>query len=285
MPGFNDAHVHFLSGARNLQNLELSAETTVDGIFRRVAEFAESHPERNWLLGRGWFYAVFPEGMPHRDLLDRVVADRPIALEAYDSHTTWVNGAALLRLGIADATPDPPRGEIQRDAAGRATGILKETAIELVEHAMPARSSAEDLDCLTQAARRAHQCGLTSVQEAGASLDDFALYDELPSSGRPMVRIRLGQRMAPGYSMADLERRLEECEEVAFPRREDSWISKAFADGVVESGTAAMLAPYDGMKAEQSGAFGHAQWERGELGEAVRVADRRGRQVQIHAIG
>lgn len=131
-------------------------------------------------------------------MLDRVVPDRPIAVEAYDSHTTWVNGAALLLLGIADDTPDPTRGEIQRDAAGRATGILKEKAMELVEHAMPARSSAEDLDCLAEAARRAHECGLTSVQEAGASLDEFALYDELRSSGRPMVRIRLSQRMAPG---------------------------------------------------------------------------------------
>src|SRR5439155_1013857 len=184
MPGFNDAHVHFLMGARNLRNLELSGETTVDGILKRVADFAQAHNDRDWLLGRGWFYAVFPGGMPHRELLDRVVPDRPMAIEAYDSHTTWVNSAALARLGITDDTADPPRGEIQRDGAGHPTGIVK-----------------------------------------------------------------------------------------------------AFADGVIETGTAAMLAPYEGKRASDPGALGHPQWEPGELREAIRVADAAGWQVQVHAIG
>jgi predicted amidohydrolase YtcJ len=78
-------------GARYLQNLELSEETTVDGVVRRIAEFARAYPDRAWLLGRGWFYAVFPNGMPDRALLDQVVPDRPMAIEAYDSHTTWAS--------------------------------------------------------------------------------------------------------------------------------------------------------------------------------------------------
>src|SRR6202040_1699208 len=116
VPGFNDAHVHFLMGARYLQGLELSAETTVDGLLRRIAEFAAGHAGQEWLMGRGWFYGVFPSGMPDRGLLDSVVPERPMAIEAYDSHTTWVNSAALARMGITEDTPDPPRGEIQRDA-------------------------------------------------------------------------------------------------------------------------------------------------------------------------
>jgi predicted amidohydrolase YtcJ len=289
MPGFNDAHVHFLMGARNLHNLELSAETTVDGILGRIAEFAGAHPDRDWLLGRGWFYGVFPGGMPDRALLDGVVPGRPVAIEAYDSHTTWINSAALSRLGITDDTRNPPRGEIRRDGAGRATGILVESAMELVDATLPPRSIAQDIESLTAAARLAFRHGLTSVQEAGAGRKQFEIYRALRESGHPMVRIRLGLRMEPGLTMAAWERRLADDEATALPHRSDRWISagivKAFADGVIESGTAVMLAPYEGMKAGQPGALGYPQWEPGELAAAVRVADRRGWQIQVHAIG
>jgi predicted amidohydrolase YtcJ len=289
LPGFNDAHVHFLMGARNLQNLELSAETTVERILQRVAEFARGHPDREWLLGRGWFYAVFPGGMPDRALLDSVVPDRPAAIEAYDSHTTWVNSPALARLGITDDTPNPPRGEIQRDKAGRAIGILKEAAMELVDRALPPRTLSQDVDSLATAASLAFRHGLTSVQEAGGGLKQFEIYRALRASGRPMVRIRLGQRMEPGLTMPEWERQLAEYEAAVLPHRGDPWISagivKAFADGVIETGTAEMLAPYEGLTAGQPGALGYPQWEPGELAAAVRVADRRGWQIQVHAIG
>jgi predicted amidohydrolase YtcJ len=261
----------------------------VDGILRRVGEFARAHGDRDWLLGRGWFYAVFPGGMPHRDLLDRVVPDRPVAIEAYDGHTTWVNSVGLARLGITNATTDPPRGEIQRDAAGRASGILKEAAMELVDRALPSPTMAQDIESLAQAARLAHRSGLTSVQEAGADPEQFAIYEALRATGRPMVRIRLGLRLEPGVPSADWERRLIEYEELALPHRSDAWISagivKAFADGVIESGTAVMLEPYEGMSPGDEGARGYPQWHPGELEEAVRIADGRGWQVQIHAIG
>jgi predicted amidohydrolase YtcJ len=227
--------------------------------------------------------------MPHRDLLDRVVPDQPVAIEAYDGHTTWVNTAALGQLGITNDTANPPRGEIQRDAAGHATGILKEAAMELVDSALPPPTVVQDVESLVRAARLAHQHGLTSVQEAGAGPEQFRIYEALRAAGHPMVRIRLGLRIESGVPMADWERRLTEYEALTLPNHGDAWISagivKAFADGVIESGTAAMLAPYDGMGATDEGARGYPQWEPGELAEAVRVADARGWQVQIHAIG
>jgi predicted amidohydrolase YtcJ len=276
-------------GARNLANLELAEETTVDGVLRRITEFSRAHPDREWLLGRGWFYAVFPKGMPDRALLDQVVPERPMAIEAYDSHTTWVNSAALRRLGITDDTQNPPRGEIQRDSAGRATGILKETAMELVDPALPKRTIAQDVESLASAANLAFRHGLTSVQEAGGGRKQFEIYRALHASGRPLIRIRIGLRMDPGQTMADWERRLEEYEAASRPHRDDPWISagivKAFADGVIETGTAAMLAPYEGLTAGQPGALGFPYWEPGELQAAVRVADGRGWQIQVHAIG
>ena len=289
MPGFNDAHVHFRMGARSLRNLDLSEAGTSQEILRRIAAFARAHPERDWLVGRGWFYAAFPGGLPTRQLVDAVVPDRPVVLEAFDGHTTWVNTAALQRVGITRETPDPPRGEICRDSSGEATGVLKEAAMELADRAVPPPSPGEDLKALAEAMRLASAAGLTSVQEAEARIDEFAIYDALQSAANQSLRIRIALVVQPGHSVADLQNRLEEWESVAFPRRNDAWISagilKAFADGVIESGTAAMLAPYEGIAASDPGALGAPQWEAGELDQFVRVADAHGWQVQIHAVG
>lgn len=289
LPGFNDAHVHFRSGARNLANLELSSETTVEGVLNRIREFGRSHPEREWLTGRGWFYAVFPGGMPDRELLDRALPDRPAAIEAYDVHCTWVNSIGLERLGISGKTPDPPRGEIVRDREGRPTGIFKEAAMELVERQLPQPTRAQDLDSLGRAMAMALSQGITGVQEAGTAIEEFELYDALAETGRARLRVRLGQQMEPGLSITEWDKRLAAWEPLAFGRRHHPWVAggivKGFADGVVESETAMMLAPYEARRAGSPGALGRPQWEPGELAEAVRVADARGWQIQVHAIG
>ncbi|HYS28479.1 MAG TPA: amidohydrolase [Candidatus Limnocylindria bacterium] len=288
-PGFNDAHQHLRMGAHQLPNLDLSAETTVDGIRGRIAAFAQAHPNRPWITGRGWFYHVFPGGFPSRALLDSLIPDRPAAFESYDAHTTWVNSAALARLQITTETPDPAGGQIVREAGGDATGILKERAMELVDRALPAVSVAEDLDLLQQAMRLANQYGVTSIQDAGVPVEQFAIYDTLRAAGMMSVRLRLAQHLEPGRSLHDVERALADWEEVAFPRRRDPWlrggILKAFLDGVVESRTAALLAPYEGAAPDDPAACGHPRWEVGEFREVVRMADRRGWQVQAHAIG
>ena len=288
-PGFNDAHQHLRMGAHQLPNLDLSAETTVDGIRSRIAAFARAHPNRPWITGRGWFYHVFPGGFPSRALLDSLIPDRPAAFESYDAHTTWVNTAALAHLQITTGTPDPAGGQIVRDTSGEATGILKETAMELVDRVLPAVSPAEDLELLRQAMRLANQHGVTSVQDAGVPVEQFAIYDKLRAAGVMSVRLRLAQHLEPGRSLHDVERALADWEEVAFPRRRDPWLRggvlKAFLDGVVESRTAALLAPYEGAAQDDPTARGHPRWEADEFRGVVLIADRRGWQVQAHAIG
>ncbi len=288
-PGLNDAHQHIYNGARHLANLDLSSETSMDGVLGRIADFARANPEREWVHGRGWLYAAFPGGFPDLSLLDRVVPDRPAAFESYDMHTTWVNTAALARLGITRGTSDPPGGQIMRDALGAATGILKETAMELVERALPPLSEEAQLDLLQQAMQLAARHGLTSVQDACLPPMPFAPFEKLRQRGQPMLRVRLSRIMKPGQSMTDWEKRLVEYEDDAFPRRNDLWlrggILKTFMDGVVESRTASLLAPYEGIAAGQPGAMGHPRWEPGEFEASLLIADRRGWQVQAHAIG
>jgi predicted amidohydrolase YtcJ len=287
-PGLNDAHQHLHNGARQLANLDLSGETSVAGILGRIAQFARANPEREWVNGRGWFYGEFPGGFPDRILLDSVVADRPAAFGSYDMHTMWVNSAALARMGIAKDTPDPAGGQIVRNQRGEATGILKETAMELVDRVLPAMSAAAELDLLQQAMQLAVRHGLTSVQDACLPAMPFESFEQLRQRVTGL-RVRLSRIMVPGQSMADWEKRLAQYEEGAFPRWGDSWlrggILKTFMDGVVESRTASMLAPYEEARVGQPGATGHPRWEPGEFEAALLIADRRGWQVQAHAIG
>src|SRR6185436_7728206 len=91
LPGFNDAHAHLLSGGLSLDQVDLSEATTIDAVKETIRAWAESHPERDWIVGRGWYYQTFATGLPTRQLLDSLVPNRPAYLIAYDGHTGWAN--------------------------------------------------------------------------------------------------------------------------------------------------------------------------------------------------
>lgn len=267
LPAFNDAHVHFLMGSRSLGELDLHGAETQSEVERRILSYASARTSARtdrWIVGRGWFYSAFPGGMPDVDLLDRLVPDRPAYLESFDAHTGWANSKALDIAGIA------------------ARDVLKEAAMLLVTRHVPKRTTAEELEALQAGMALAASRGIGSVQEAGEGQDQVSLWSALQDAGRLRLRVRLAFDMVPGLDMTGWASRLEEYREVA--RGATGWITcgilKAFADGVVESRTASMLEPY-----ADSDSRGHPLWEDGELREAVRIADRAGWQVQVHAIG
>jgi predicted amidohydrolase YtcJ len=265
LPAFNDAHVHFLMASRSLGELDLFGAETPAEVERRVAEYAARH-QGPWVVGRGWFYSAFPGGMPTLELLDRLIPDRPAYLESFDAHTGWANTKALALSGVSSG------------------GVLKEAAMLGVTRHIPARSRDQDLEALRAGMRVAAEHGIGSVQEAGEGQDELELWEQLREADELTVRVRLAFDMTPGLEAATWKSRLDEYEELARPGRNNRWIStgilKAFADGVVESRTAAMLEPYEGSTGR-----GEPLWAADELREAVRVADARGWQVQVHAIG
>ncbi len=136
--------------------------------------------------------------MPTREQLDAVVPDRPAYFECFDGHSGWANSRALDAAGISDETLDPPDGRIVRDAAGRATGALKERAVELVDRMLPVPGEAEMPDLLERALRRAAELGITSVQDAWGRPEDLRLLRRLASDGRLPLRVRLALDMLPG---------------------------------------------------------------------------------------
>jgi predicted amidohydrolase YtcJ len=278
MPALNDAHVHFMMGSRSLGDIDLAGADTQAEIERRIRDFVAARPAREWVVGRGWVYSAFPGGMPGIDALDRLAPDRPAYLESYDAHTAWVNSRALAIAGLRAA-----------DAGGAPAGILKESAMQSVRRHLPRPTTEEVLEALRSGMRLAASHGIASVQEAGHGLQQIELYQALLERGELTMRIRLAFDMEPGHDTAEWERRLELYREAADAVPSNNWIGtgilKAFADGVVESGTAALLQPYADMSHADPGAFGSPLWERGELANAIRVADARGWQIQVHAIG
>ena len=282
MPGFDDAHMHLRDGAISLERLDLFGMTTLDVVQAAIADYAAERPAQPWIAGRGWLYAAFPGGMPTREQLDAVVPDRPAYFECFDGHSGWANSRALDAAGISSETPDPPDGRIVRDAAGRATGALKERAIELVDRMLPVPREAEMPDLLERALRRAAELGITAVQDAWGRPEDLRLLRRLASDGRLPLRVRLALDMPPAGD--GFVERLDEFEalraEVPDTARLRTGILKSFLDGVVEARTAYLLEPYPGTDAR-----GDPRWDDGALRQAVAIAHARGWQVELHAIG
>ena len=287
MPGIIDSHIHFLDGSLSLDQLNLDDAYTSGEIQQRVREFAAAHPDRAWLLGRGWLYDAFkPSGLPTKQILDEVVPDRPVVLECYDGHSVWVNSKALLLARISKDTPDPQQagivvGTIVRDpATGEATGVLKEEAMALVRNVIPQPSHDEKLRALRAGLRAANHHGLTSVLNASGSIEEMDLYDELRRRGELTVRMTTALMMEPQFDEKTLAQY-----EAGRRRFHDEWVRagvvKAFMDGVIESHTAAMIEPYSDDP-KLSGSMNYAP---DQFRANVLELDRRHFQVITHAIG
>ena len=282
LPGFTDCHIHFMEGSLGLLHVDLNGAATVAEIRKRVSAYAVAHPREEWILGMGWTYPAFaPSGMPDRRLLDEVVLDRPVLLEAYDGHTSWANSKALAVAGITRETPDPPNGKIIRDEKGEATGALLEAAGGLVSKFAPKPTRDERLAALRKGLHEANRVGLVRVHSAGGDFEWLDLYDELRLNGELTVRQYIAYRLNPPELTPAAIEKAEQARRIY----RDDWIAagavKTMLDGVVEAHTAAMLAPYSDDPTKSGALF----WDPAKYQQAVVELDRRGFQIFTHAIG
>lgn len=283
-PGFNDSHIHMLSGALSLERVDLIEAASLDAVQASIRRFAAENPRAPWVLGRGWLYGSFPGGMPTKEQLDAVVKDRPAYMECYDGHSGWANSRALALAGVTRRTKDPRNGAIVRDPrTGEPTGALKEAAVALVESKIPTPDPAAQYALLVRAFAKLSSQGITSAQDMGygvGTLDqDVAVFERARREGTQTVRLQVGVVM----NEADFPAAIAAAKKL-MRRGSDSRLRfgamKGFVDGVIESGTAAMLSPYEGDRSS-----GHPNWSASKLNEAVTAADKEGIQVHLHAIG
>ncbi|MEW6032753.1 MAG: amidohydrolase [Bacillota bacterium] len=241
LPGFVDSHTHLGSFGLRLSLVDVDGARSLEDVCRRVAAFAADLPPGRWVRGGGWNKNAWPGGrFPTRHDLDRAAPRNPAALNSKDGHTWWVNTEGLRLLGIGRDTPDPPGGEIERDADGEPTGILKENAGMYLAKAVEQPSSEEYARCMTAAAAAANRRGLVGVHDM-AGRESLRVYQALDRAGVLTLRVwmYLPDEMLPNLSAAGLEGGFGgACVRIAG--------IKAFLDGALGSQTADMLEPYEG---------------------------------------
>jgi len=282
LPGFTDCHIHFIDGSFSLGRVNLEGAKDATDIQQRLRAYGAKHPGNDWILGRGWNYAMFPTSLPDKKYLDEVFPDRPAFLEGYDGHTYWANSKALALAQITKDTPNPPNGTIVRDPeTGEATGALKEAAQSLVAAVVPKPTRGEKLAALRAGIHWANENGLTRVHSAGGDFENFDLYDELLRHGDLTVRFYIS------YFQDPPELRAQDISAIEDARKKyaGDWLSagavKFMIDGVIESHTAAMLEPYS----DDPSLKGKLFWAADKYKSAIAELDKRNLQLFTHAIG
>jgi predicted amidohydrolase YtcJ len=283
LPGFQDAHVHTAGGGLELAQCDLHG-VEPEGYAAAVARYAADRPDVPFILGGGWVMDAFGTDGPHLAALDAVVADRPVLLESTDGHSAWVNSRALELAGLIQATPDPPRGRIERDAAGEPTGALHEAAMALVADLAPPPGQAAWEAAVERGQAHLHRLGITAWQDAAVGPEMLAAYRAVAERGRLTGRALAALRWQVEAGEAQLADLTERRRGAGVGRLRASAV-KIFADGVFENRTAAMLAPYLDGDGRPGDNLGIGMLGPDELARAVTALDGEGFDVHVHAIG
>jgi predicted amidohydrolase YtcJ len=280
LPGFNDAHVHFIDGGSHLASVQLRDAASPADFAERIRQFAAKTPKGRWITGGDWDHERWPGApLPTKELIDKFTPDHPVFVNRLDGHMSLANSAALKLAGVTRETKDPDGGLIVRDPqTGEPTGVLKDAAMSFVNAKIPDASFDEKLDAARAATEHAASLGVTSVQDMSAG-NDVGVLQTLASRGELKTRIyavsplpqwerlaRTGMRAVFGGDMLRVGG------------------LKGFADGSLGSTTALFFEPYVDAPATR-GLLGDEMFPEGEMLKRVEGADRAGLQVMIHAIG
>ena len=279
LPGFNDAHVHFLAGGFAVTNVDLRTAQSTEEMARRLGQYASRLPKGSWILGGDWDHENWPGApLPTRQMIDGLTPDHPVLVRRLDGHMVLANTLALQLAGITRETKDPPGGEIVRDASGDPTGILKDAAENLVQKVIPPKTRAQKLQAARAATEHAARCGVTSVTDMSADAD-VGLYQQLLEQGELKTRIYAARSIVSWEVLGQAGVR------AAFGSH---WLRigalKGFCDGSLGSTTALFFQPY-ADKPDTRGLLFDEMLPPGIMQRRVEAADRQGLQVMIHAIG
>ncbi len=278
-PGFNDAHIHFAGGGLSLLRVVLNNSRTLEEAKQRIAAKIRELPAGSWVLGRGWDHTLWGGEWPTRADLDTIAPSNPVFVQRVDGHVSWANSLALKKAGITRGTKAPEGGEILHDAQGEPTGILKETAGELVSKIVPEPTVEEKTRAIERAMEEARRYGITSVQD-NSGYDTTKIYRELLKQNKLTVRVAEWQDFEDSIEKLKAQR----AEFASFkddPLRLRLTALKGYVDGTLGSRTAAMLAPF----ADDPHNSGIPRRPPEELTKMIIERNKEGFQIALHAIG
>src|SRR5580698_941325 len=287
VPALGDAQVHAVAGGLEGLRCNLAGLRTRQESLAAVASYCAGLGPGDWVLGGGWTMSAFPGGLPTAADLDPVTGGRPAFLPNRDHHSAWVSTAALERAGVDARTPDPPDGRIERDAAGRPVGALHDGAMRLVADLVPPAGAAELRAGLLAAQAYLHSVGITRFQDAcvGAAAelgipDVFDTYRQAAADGALTCHVVGALWWDRSRGLGQLDDLLARRERAGRGRFRATTV-KLMLDGVCETFTAAMSAPYLGGHGERGRLFIDPDM----LREATGRLAAEGFQLHFHAIG
>lgn len=298
LPGFVESHLHLVLGGNELSQLQLGGVEGFDALQRAFAVYAVENPDADLLMAQGASYEIL-SGPVQRQDLDRVMADRPIAMMSPDHHTVWANTAALQAAGLLQGAVMPHGHEVVMGPDGLATGELREfeafgpiLALTGAAHLQLGIATGGEPTPWPDAAQRARDkekvaaglahCaaqGITSMVNMDGNRYTCQLLREMEEEGRLTARVKVPFHFKPHMDLAELDRASAMAAEY-----QGEWVTsgfvKMFMDGVVDSRTAYMLQPYPGTEIT-----GEPLFEPERFKEICLAIAARGLQIAVHAIG
>lgn len=276
IPGFNDAHVHFMETGQQLSSVDLRDAKTPEEFVQRIRDFAAKLPKGRWILGGKWDHENWkPNSLPTAALIDEATPDNPVFIDRLDGHMALANSLAMRLASVDKDTKEVAGGLLVRDSAGNPAGVFKDAAMGYINKVIPVSSWEEKLEFAQAATEHAASLGVTSVTDVSAGTD-VGVYQELMRQGR------LKTRVYGCSNLSDYQR--WEKTGVRYSFGSDMLrvgCLKGYADGSLGSTTAWLFEPY----LDDPKSTGLAGEDIPKTPELVLAADKAGLQINIHAIG
>ncbi|HMM80750.1 MAG TPA: amidohydrolase [Pyrinomonadaceae bacterium] len=276
IPGFNDAHLHFVPGGQQLSLIDLRSSRSPEEFAERIKDYAAKLKEGDWITGGRWDHENWtPANLPTKELIDKAASKNPVFVNRLDGHMAVANSLALKLAGVTKDTKDVAGGVIVRDSNGEPTGVLKDAAMDLVSRIIPDQTFEQRLASAEAATNYAASLGVTSAQDMQAN-QNLAVYETLFQQGKLKTRLYAGADLADWQSRAHVGIR----HAFGGPMLRTGTL-KGYGDGSLGSSTAWFFEPY----ADTPSTSGVPSAEMPHLYEHISAADKNGLQVMIHAIG
>ena len=278
LPGLIDAHGHVLGYGLSLMRVDLMNSTSEQAAVGLVLKYSQANPNQRWIQGRGWNQVKWPSNTyPTAASLDKYFPDTPVFLSRVDGHAGWANSKAMALAGITANTPSPVGGDIIKDENGQPTGVFIDKAMELIRAKIPPLSIAEQKQVLVKAMKALASVGLTSVHDAGVTVEELAAYKALAAEQNMPIRVNAMLYLpSPNWQQGLTDGKYQS---------KDNFFQfnsvKIQADGALGSRGAALHQDYSDMPGNK-GLLLHKDKD---LVHYIQTAMAQGFQVNTHAIG
>jgi predicted amidohydrolase YtcJ len=275
-PGFIDAHAHFYRYGLGLKNADLVGTNSFEEILEKLQNHRAASPNDKWILGHGWDQNDWEnKQFPTKDKLDEIFPDVPVLITRVDGHAALANSAALNQSEVFFKAKEVNGGKIYFDENGIPTGLLVDNAIDLIRRYVPNETQIDRIDALMKAQANCFAVGLTTIVDAGLSVNTINLIDSLNQAGD--LKMRMYVMVTPSQESLDYFKSRGKIKTDFLNVRS----FKVYGDGALGSRGANLIADYS----DEHGNSGFLLQRPDVYNELAKTLYEMGFQMNTHAIG